>query len=480
MLDKFAFKSNKGYMKTFNDLYRMLMEAYGDNMRSKYIEQGIDKNIVDSYIGYFNDFRSKKFKELFNTDIIPNVKKEQRLDISAYKNFHDLEQIVDYVRGQRQVKSVSSGKEIIDVKPIFEDDKIIIYLGMSPEECVAIKGNSGASWCVARDRATGNMFNTYRYKDYQPTFYFIKDKNKDKSDKYHFFVLQKTKINDLYILTSFLNDGDKKLNWNGVIGDVPFLKNYKDKFKHISLNEVEKRNYDMYKDGLSDDKFKKLSFDEKKAYIDIYCGISNLLSDNQFNELNFDLKNFYIGLGIPLTHYQFSAMYSDLKLRTRFVDMWNKYFSHPEINYKPWIIGRFDELDRVNFMKLCDKSFTIIMGRYPTVLEYIPNGKRLDVMKLFRDSFAKGLEDYPPVVEYIPEGSLFDVLRMFKSSFEKVFSSYPNVIIYIKEDDKLAVVKMFRDSFAKGFKSDSSAIFHLSKYYDQLYELFPDTYIPNV
>ena len=62
---------------------------FGDTVRQKYLAQGIDAGIIDNYITKFDLIRKRKDKELFAD--IPNVSvpKNQRNDITAYKDFHD-------------------------------------------------------------------------------------------------------------------------------------------------------------------------------------------------------------------------------------------------------------------------------------------------------------------------------------------------------------------------------------------------------
>ena len=86
--------------------------------REKFIQQGIEPNIVDSYLTNFRTIKDKKYKQI-NDPIhgLENIK--DRTNIDNYKTFHELEILVDYVKGQVDVVGKTNYKNIkIDAKPI--------------------------------------------------------------------------------------------------------------------------------------------------------------------------------------------------------------------------------------------------------------------------------------------------------------------------------------------------------------------------
>ena len=100
----------------------------------RYIKQGIEPNIVKSYIDKFKHIRDKKYKEMFNNELNIPVPPDKRNDIDAYVDFHDLEQLVDYVGSKRPVSSAISGKEDIEVtgEAVYKD--CLLYTSPSPRD----------------------------------------------------------------------------------------------------------------------------------------------------------------------------------------------------------------------------------------------------------------------------------------------------------------------------------------------------------
>ncbi len=244
-----------------------------------------------------------------------------------------MELVVDYVKGQVDVHNASLGSTLdIDAKPIFENDVFEIYYADSPRACITYKGNIPYSWCVSRTDAS-NMYYTYRLKDHQPAFYFVKIKDRTKKelgffsmmgnvfngqfkDKYHFFVMQVLKNANIsnenqqqYLVTSAMNDGDKKMSWSDILKIEDRLSGLQHLFKPIPLSKEEEEDYNKYINGISDEEYCKLPYEKKRRYIDVYVKVDKLLTDGQFACTPEDLKNLYVGLGIGLSENQFCWFY---------------------------------------------------------------------------------------------------------------------------------------------------------------------------
>lgn len=194
-------------MKLLKIYDRMLLENF-NTQKERFIKQGIRPEIVNSYFEKFKHIKDKNYKEIKHDINGVSVEPNRRIDIDAYKDFHDLERVVDYVSGQRSVNtSMGTGTELeVSGKPVFDNDSFEVYYADSPRACVKYKGKIPYSWCIARSDAS-NMFYTYRFKPYEPAFYFIKDKKATEkefkawnmaknvfqgkfSNPYHFFVIQ--------------------------------------------------------------------------------------------------------------------------------------------------------------------------------------------------------------------------------------------------------------------------------------------------
>jgi hypothetical protein len=298
-------------------------------MKQKYLKQGIDSNIIDSYLERYKNIKASKY---LKDEIQINVQPNDRNNIDKFKDFHDLEVLVDYVENKINLdkqdktlkKSYRSDNEIeTDGEPVYKDSELEILYADSPRACIKYKGDFPYNWCVSADTG-GNMYSTYRFKEQEPAFYFVKQLKKiDKElnenpdfpteilDKYHFFVIQvfkNVKMGDLnskyYYVTSALNDGDVQMSWNEIIEKAPILKGKQEFFKDVPHSETEKADYQRFKNGIDDEEFKGLSVEEKRKYLDIYVSQEKLLSDEQFFSMPKSLKKLYIGFGVPISEEQ--------------------------------------------------------------------------------------------------------------------------------------------------------------------------------
>jgi hypothetical protein len=332
----------------------------------KYIQQGYSEDIVNDYLNNFREIKDKKYKQVF--DPINGVEVKNRIDVDSYKDFKTLEIVVDYVKGQVNVSNATISKNDIKTsgKPIYEDDNVLIYYADSSRACVEYKGSIPYSWCIARSDSS-NMYNTYRYRDHEPAFYFVKIKDRAEKeldnwgnnkfngifkDPYHFFVVQTKKnanINDennkQYFVTSANNDGDKNMSWNDIISIEPRLSDLQYLFIPKPLSDEEKKDYEMFKNGLSDEEYCKLSFEKKQNYINIKLK----LTDKQFECSPDDLKKLYIGMGIPLSDKQYNAIKDNPPLMKRYLQMSNRLIE--EANKRPSLIN----VIKPNQFKIADK-----------------------------------------------------------------------------------------------------------------------------
>jgi len=301
--------------------------------REKFIQQGIQPPAVDYYLNNFKTIKDKKYKQI--NDPIKGLEHiKDRTNIDSYKIWKELEDFVDYVKSQVDVSGKTSYKNIkVDAEPIHTDNDLIIYYADTPQACVTYKGNVPYSWCIARSDAS-NMFYTYRFKEQEPSFYFVKNKERTNKeletfkggnfiDKYHFFVIQVVRYADLenkdqkqYVVTSAQNDGDIEMSWNDILKLEPKLTNKQNIFISKPLGPKERELHKKFINGISDKEFENLPYDEKDMYLNIYVRQDRPITDNQFKNLPLDLKNKYIGFGVGLSDEQ--AKMIDSKLYTRY------------------------------------------------------------------------------------------------------------------------------------------------------------------
>jgi len=85
-------------------LHQIFQDVLAEDFKSqtrRYISQGVDPDIVNQYVSKFKDIRDKKYREMFDKDLDISVPPEKRNNIDAYTDFHELEQLVDFVGGRR-------------------------------------------------------------------------------------------------------------------------------------------------------------------------------------------------------------------------------------------------------------------------------------------------------------------------------------------------------------------------------------------
>jgi hypothetical protein len=371
------------------------------SQKINFIGQGYDEQIVNKYLNNFRDIKDKKYKEAANIEMSNlNVPKgNDRFNIDSYKTFKELEMLVDYVSGQRNVGDANFTDIKVNGKPIFENDKVIIYFAPDKQSCIEYKGNKPYSWCISRTDAS-NMYNRYRMGQSEPSFYFVKrkksmekefahwDKNEFKGafmDEWHFFVLQVLNDNS-YIISSANNDGDDDINWNGVLKVAPELNGLKEYFKNVPLTDEEKSNYVKFKTGLTDEEFSKLTYANKSNYIDVGVDLSKKLSDNKFLNLPEDLKNKYINLGVGLTDNQFTSIKDNPKLFRRYSEITDReiknYVNDEDFFISPRITKSQYELVSDEYKEKLDErlnrdvnsSLRNMVHNYKLIKDYI-NGK---------------------------------------------------------------------------------------------------------
>jgi hypothetical protein len=391
-----------------NHIFSELLNEDFKSQIQNFIRQGYSADIVKDYIERFKYIKDKNFKELYSDKIDIPIPKEKRNNIDAYKQFYDLETIVDYVSGQRQgVTNLGKTEQIeVDAKPIYEDDDYVIYYADTPRACIKYKGNVPYSWCVARSDAS-NMFYTYRFKPYQPAFYFIKNKKLAEKEfgvwnmtknvfkgqfkyPYHFFVVQVPKNLNMgdneteqYIVTSANNDGDKQMSWNDILKKNPnFGKtNIKEILKPKPLTDEETKKIKTFQNGINDNDFEKLPYESKRDYLDIYPTINKPISYRQFYSLPNDLKNLYVSYGIGLSEAQYEDIKNDKALLKRYVEITKR---------------KFEEYNKNNDNRLKLNYTELLTLPDNDVKEYLNKQSTNELKKFAKDGHIEFLNKFVP------------------------------------------------------------------------------------
>jgi hypothetical protein len=388
----------------------------------KFIDQGNDESIVDTYLKDFKEIRDRGYSEFLNVEL-PGLKVnkgDDRKNIDNYKTFKELELIVDYMAGQRKVGNANFEDIKVDGKPIYNDENVEIYYAPNKESCIRYKGDKSYGWCIARSDSS-NMFMRYRTQSNRPSFYFVKRKDAtDKEfeywnnsgdkfsgkfkDKWHFFVIQALKNNN-YIVTSAMNDGDVKMTWDEILNIAPELEGKENYFESKPLNDTEVQKYEKFKKGISDDEFSKLSYNDKEYYIDTYVSYYDGLTDKQFYYLPEDLKNKYINLGIELTPGQISTIKDNKKLSNRFSEITNDMFEETYVKK----VEALDGAGLEKFFKLLDfdhSKYQFLNEKNKKFADYYLTKEIKDKLKRWVEIISWSDDDYFGYVESMVEKNI--------------------------------------------------------------------------
>lgn len=314
----------------YTDYYKDLMnEALGDSERIKWKQQvpTLTNRIIDQYIEDFDTIRQSKpaiaQHDIQNLSVKAGA---DRFDISKYKNWSEFETFVDYVRGQMDLEK-TKGKQFksieVDAKPLVSANGLEIYYAKDREACIHYKGNIPYSWCVSR--SVNNLYNAYRYRTNEPSFYFVKDIEATKQEfdqpftgtfknPWHFFVVQKDKKGE-YIVTSANNDGDVTMTWDELVRKQPKLENLEQYFVNVPLTRQERSIYRKFQKGIDVNTFSKFPFKQKELYMDIF---PRTITHELFAVMPDELKNKYISYGFGLPDESYELIKSNKSLMKRF------------------------------------------------------------------------------------------------------------------------------------------------------------------
>ena len=458
--------------------YRLFIEEYFlENVWKNAIQRlkdtapDVPESTISFYVNEFKNLKNQKSLQQFR-DAVELLEIEVNSqyplnDISAYKTFEDLEKVVDYLKSvyAKPPKDFSLDIQIEGAKTIYKDDEVEIYRGLTRKAC--IEYSTGYSWCIGRP-GEGNLYYVYRFKEHEPTFYFVKDLKKIEKenflslrqigasvgvdsfkDKYHFFVIQVPKNGrqrDVYFVTSAKNDGDKQMSWREIVSICPALSDKQDLFEYVPLNELERKAKDKFynKPLPSLKEFANLSYEEKQIFLAVRVNSLRDLPDEYFFLLPDSLKKEFIAMGLGLTPRMYMYIIKDKDLNkyrekvgdtiltadnqhVRISPAMVYYFlglnldNYVNIKYKE----RFESvlLKLINFDKYDDKDY---WKKYIKYIEYVEN----------KCYFLGNINEQriKQIASVLKESQIRDsILLMISEKFGENFVEEEDYISYLKD-----------------------------------------------
>lgn len=379
----------------------------------------LDEENIKYYIDRFAQLLGAIRKRFSENDpeilkIIPKElhEKNKYADILQWKNFSDLEKIVDLFPAPKSIRKKQQAQNLAetDADEIFHKDGIEIYKGDSMHRCIKYGENEKYSWCISRSGETRSMYYNYRFKEGgSRMFYFVFDRNRPSNkisssfkDKWHAFVIHVFEKGS-YSVTSANNDGDVSANnWEDIGKVIPSdiwnkIKGLKSLFKYIPPSQEETELQALKGKRLTLDQFMGLSYNTKIRYIQ--NNAKDLPSDI-FKSLDVELKNMVINFD---RRCSFDELKSNLGLLKRYPDF--RFTRHPDepLPYK-FIPYLKDTLQRLYYDKFKTENLT-----FDEVEKYFSK----EILKEFID---EQIENFG----FLPK----EATKYFDSSQKKIFDIY--------------------------------------------------------
>ena len=254
-------------------------------------------SLTDDQFNYYIDaFERNRENRIFpSKDIFSYTYKINDENKKQY-TFKYLENLIDR-NLSRETMSKTEINTHDDEDIIYNQNGIVIWNADTRQKCIKY-GQLGNNYCVARNDSS-NMFYSYRYQN-RLTFYFVLDKTKKESDPFSFFsiaVHDQARMNDKSRDQYYVTDRNNRINqlksWNFIINNNENIKDLQYLFKPNPLSKEEYGRYDKFKDKISHQKYRTLTYDDKLFYIQM----GHPLTQAQFKNSNTQLQDVYIQTG---------------------------------------------------------------------------------------------------------------------------------------------------------------------------------------
>jgi hypothetical protein len=313
----------KAVEKKETDIYKAAIEYF------KKKDRYMDPSIIGMYVGQFKRIKTQLEKAVADKNenvinLIPDelIRTNKYNNILSYKNFNDLEKLIDGAFPFESKKGEEINSVDIDADKIYENpnDGIEIYKGDDQHKCVKYGKNQTYGWCISRVK--GSLYGNYRFmqgQDKNRMFYFVKDNTQTDAknnvgggfvNPYHIVVIHALE-NGKYTRTTANNTGDdpyEGAEWNGLgqyfkgedgqrmWNKIKGLKKY---FPYIPPSAEERRAQGLKGQRLTLNSFIDLDQEDKQAWLRINADDRNIvtpeiaksLDNEQINDLiNHDRK----------------------------------------------------------------------------------------------------------------------------------------------------------------------------------------------
>ena len=376
------------------------------------------------------------------------------LDPRLWK-WNDFEQILDAVfPSQKRVSGEEGGNDATtNADKIYDKDGLEIYKGDDINKCISYNptldsGRKKYGWCVTQPGNT--MYDTYRFREDRPTFYFVFDRTRPSTpnhtpfdDVWHAYVIQ-IKTNGTYMVTAADNRGDIDVKtWEEIPVKTGMdsqawdrIKDKKDYFKPIALSSVERGRLFASGKTLNLDEFKELTTQDKILYVQGKASKNKLDSDilevlPKFPKIKLDgrsttLVNVAIDSG---QEFPYKALEDSQALAKRYAIFRFRHTNYSKNPIPLYYIQYLDTNAKKKYLEQFEDNVTF---------EYVEKFFGEDFAKEYVNNQVKTLDYLPPVaIKYIDDDNLkklYTIYNKLTSNWE--FSDTTNV-----SDEELKTLK---------------------------------------
>jgi hypothetical protein len=422
----------KAVSKKDTDIYKQAIEYF------KKKDQYMDPSIIGMYVGQFkknkdNIEQAVKEKNELVISLLPSnlANSDKASDILSYKNFEDLEKLIDgaFPFEGKEKGEINSAET--DADKIYENpnDGIEIYKGDAEHKCIKYGKSQYYSWCIARTK--GSLYANYRFMQSQGKnrmFYFVIDRTQTDAKEgarfvnpYHVVVIHALE-NKKYTRTTANNDGDipyEGADWNelgkyfeGENGQRMWnkIKGLQKYFPFVPPSSEERKLKGFKGQRLTLDDFIDLEADDKQAWLRANASDRNLVNPQIVKSLDNEQIN-------DLINY-------------------NRQFSFDELKKSQGLLKRYADYRFTRFPK------------EPLPYVFIPYLKP-DLQLKYLDQFGDDYITFPILEKYFSE----DVIKNYVTKELNSFSVNlpPEAKKYMSNDQKTTY-----DAYSLAFKDATS------------------------
>lgn len=242
---------------TENYLLKELTDKVKQDVIQKFTQQNpdVEKETIEQFVNLWDRYAAS-FKPEYRDITRLNWPVVQRLIADADTRAH--------LKGKNSALH-SETEPNAELDTLYNQNNLVIMKGDMREKC--IKYGEGYTWCISR-RDSQNMFYSYRMRLSEPSFYFVFDKDKPKTDVWHVVVIYINNIGQYHVASADKdNPGEVEMTWDQIEQKQPKLRGLQKLFVVTPLTKKELADYKKYGNWVNLATYRDFSLYDKYKYI---------------------------------------------------------------------------------------------------------------------------------------------------------------------------------------------------------------------